>query len=208
MRVIEPRLPFVNIPNPTKDSSMRHQGYRRAMRVVAAALLALTAAGCAMFEDMVTPDEDGAQVSRNEAEASTLFELSIMTGRYGVMLDQAREILRLPSQRSTVFSAPADQEGIAAQRVELARQQAAIANEFLGDAKKACQRRRLPKDVKAIACETRRTMPAELRTPVNPELPSLQKRSDDMGEFIITWWEVACAAAPKRRDDEPVCPME
>jgi hypothetical protein len=208
MRVIEPRLPFVNIPNPTKDSSMRHQGYRRAMRVVAAALLALPAAGCAMFEDMVTPDEDGTQVSRSEAEASTLFELSIMTGRYGVMLDQAREILRLPQPRPTAPSELADEGSTAAQRAELARQQAAIANEFLVDARKACQLRRLPKDVKSIACETRRKVPAELRTPVKPELPSLQKRSDDMGEFIITWWEAACATAPKRRDDEPVCPME
>ena len=179
------------------------------MRKLLIVALALGLSGCAVFEDLVSVDEDGANISTVAAnEPQSLLELSIMTGRYGVMLDQAREILRLPEPKELVAVTAGGSDDTAAERIELARQQAKIANEFIVDAKRACARRRVPKNLRDLACESQRTVPAELQAPTQPEMQALAKRSDQMGEYIMTWWQAVCDEAPKPRDGDPVCPME
>lgn len=179
------------------------------MRKLLSVALTFSLSGCAVFEDLVSVDEDGANISTVAAgETQSLMELSIMTGRYGAMLDQAREILRLPQPKEVVAVTAGGGEDSAAERIELAQQQVKIANEFIVDAKRACTRRGVSKTLRALACDSQRKVPVELQAPPQPELLALEKRSDQMGEYIMTWWQAVCDEAPKPRDGEPVCPME
>lgn len=181
------------------------------MRKLAVVLIAAGLSGCAVFEDWVSVDDDAAQaVARSGAEAQTLMELSITTGRYGVMLGQVREILRLPEPRSPI----ADDTDISAQtpaqeKSRLAALQVFVANELMADTARACQRRRGMKNVRKLACEQQRKMPVELRAPVAPDLPALASRDDRVGTLVMEWWETVCATAPKPRAGEPsACSIE
>ncbi len=181
------------------------------MRKSATILLAICLGGCAAFEDWVSMDDDGGKAAALAgAESASLMDLSIATGRYSVMLGQAREILRLPELRQpTEDNSGAEANNLAQERALLAAQQAQVANEFLADATRACQRRRVPKGVRSLACEQQRKMPGELRKPTAPELAALTMRNDRVGEFIIEWWDAVCALAPKPRgDDPPACSIE
>lgn len=181
------------------------------MRKSAIILLAMCLGGCAAFEDWVSiEDEGGKAAALAGAESASLMDLSISTGRYSVMLGQAREILRLPEPRQPAGDGSgAEADNLAQERASLAAQQAQVTNEFLADAAKACQRRRVPKGVRSLACEQQRKMPSELRKPTTPELAALTIRNDRVGEFIIEWWDAVCALAPKPRgDDPPACSIE
>lgn len=190
---------------------MNHRFMPRLARGAAAGAVLLAAAGCAEFADFITPDKDGRKAEAiQQAEAASLWEMTIMAGRYGVMLDQAREILKLPEQASGGASFPTGDTEHDKQRAALASYQVAVVKEFAVDVGRACARRRTPKKVRALACEQQKRLPAELRTPVTPEMPALAMRNDNVGEYVMTWWDAVCATAPKPKNDGdmPACAME
>lgn len=188
---------------------MNRRFVQRLARAACAALV-LATAGCAEFAELISPDTDGRKDDAiAQAEAARLWEMTIMAGRYGVMLGQAREILSLP-EPARGESFPTDDTDHAKQRAALAAYQATVANEFAADVGRACARKRVPKKVRALACAQRAKMPAELRQPVAPEIQALALRNDNVGDFVMTWWDAVCATAakPKHPDDMPACPME
>jgi hypothetical protein len=190
---------------------MNHRSMVRLVRGAVAGAVLLAAAGCAEFADFITSDTDGRKAEAvQQAEAASLWEMTLMAGRYGVMLDQAREILKLPEQATGGASFPTSDTENDKQRVALASYQAAVVKEFAVDVGRACARRRMPKKVRALACEQQKKLPAELRSPVAPEMPALAMRNDNVGEYVMTWWDAVCATAPKPKNDGdmPACAME
>jgi hypothetical protein len=177
--------------------------------VAAAGFVALSLGGCAEMSEMfATGDEEQRAETRTQADTAHLWEMTIMAGRYGVMLGQVREILKLPEPRESM-SFPTGAEDEAKQREDLARYQASVTAEFLGDLGTACKRKRVPRNVRQMACEQQTKVPAELRAPVSPEIQALAVRNDRVGEFIMPWWDAVCATAPKPREgDVPACAME
>jgi hypothetical protein len=178
---------------------------------LAASVFAIAAAlgGCAEMSEMFA-DGDGEEraVARADADAAHLWEMTIMAGRYGVMLGQVREILKLPEPKESM-SFPTGAEEDAKQREDLARYQASVTAEFLADVAVACQRKRVRRELRQMACEQRTKVPVELKAPVKPEIQALAIRNDRVGEFIMPWWDAVCATAPKpREDDVPACVME
>ena len=181
------------------------------MRMVAAVFLTLGLSGCAVFEDVMSFEDDDGQTARVSVDQhAALIELSISTGRYGVMLGQARDILRLPEPAMPTgdsVSGPADDQ--AQERSRIATEQARVAAEFLEDTARACNRRKLPKKVRLAACEQQKRMPIALKTPVAAELNAISNRNDQMSEYVIEWWDSVCATAPKPRNGEPsACAIE
>ena len=161
-----------------------------------------------MSELFAAGDEEERATVRAEADQAHLWEMTIMAGRYGVMLGQVREILKLPEPKQSM-SFPTGAEDDAKQREDLARYQANVTAEFLADAAVACQRKRVRRELRQMACEQRTKVPAELQAPVKPEIQALAMRNDRVGEFIMPWWDAVCATAPKpRADDAPACVME
>ncbi len=189
---------------------MNHRSMLRLARGAAAGAVLLAAAGCAEFTDFITSDTDGKAEAVKQEEAASLWEMTLMAGRYGVMLDQAREILRLPEQAAGGASFPTGDTENDKQREALASYQAAVVKEFAVDVGRACARRRTPKKVRALACEQQKKLPAELRMPVSPEMQALAVRNDNVGEYVMTWWDAVCATAPKPKNDGdmPACAME
>jgi hypothetical protein len=177
----------------------------------ALALGALAAAlgGCAEMSEMFsTGDAEDRVEARAQADFAHLSEMTIMAGRYGVMLGQVREILKLPEPKASM-SFPTGAEDEAQQRADLARYQASVTAEFLDDLGTACKRKRVPRHVRQMACEQQTKVPAELQAPVKPEIQALAVRNDRVGEFIMPWWDTVCATAPKPREgDVPACVME
>ena len=175
------------------------------LRIGAIAAAAVFASSCTEL----TGDGDTPAGARADAEAASVWELTLMAGRYGVMLDQARTILRLPEPEAmdSGFSAGSG-EGLA-ERKALAAQQVRVASEFYADAAWACANKRTPKKLRAMACAQRGGVPVELRQPAALEVAALSARNEALDKVVMPWWDAACAAAPKRgTDDEPVCPME
>jgi len=190
---------------------MNHRSMSRLARGAVAGLVLLAAAGCAEFADFISSDTDGGRSeSIQQAEAANLWEMTLMAGRYGVMLDQAREILKLPDQASGGASFPTGDTENTKQREALAGYQAAVVKEFAIDVGRACARKRTPKKVRALACEQQKKLPAELRMPVAPEMQALAVRNDNVGDFVMTWWDAVCETAPKPKNDGdmPACAME
>ena len=198
----------------------RHQGLHRSrmtimsvlrlqFRGALAAALAMGLGGCAEMSEMfAVGDEEERAAVRAEADAAQLWEMTIMAGRYGVMLGQVREILKLPEPRE-VMSFPTGAEDEAKQREDLARYQATVTAEFLADVGAACQRKRVRRDLRQLACEQRTKVPSELQAPVKPEIQALAIRNDRVGEFVMPWWDAVCATAPRPREgDVPACVME
>jgi hypothetical protein len=178
-------------------------------QVLAAGALAAALGGCADMSELFSYGDaaEHAEV-RKEAEAAQLWEMTIMAGRYGVMLGQVRAILRLPEPKSDM-SFPTDAEDEAKKREDLARYQANVTAEFLGDIGTACKRKRVPQQLRQMACEQQTKVPAELQAPVKPEIQALAVRNDRVGAFIMPWWDAVCATAPKPREgDVPACVME
>ena len=183
-------------------------------RTIVVALIALVAgaiSGCAEFSEWISfGDEEERAEARAEAERSSLWEMTLMAGRYGTMLGQAREILNLPEpQRPAADTFPTDATDVKKQREALAAYQARVTNEFLADADGACKRRKVPSKLRSLACEQQKKVPGDLRAPVQPEFVALAARNQRVGEVITPWWDAVCAVARKPRDGEaPVCAME
>jgi hypothetical protein len=176
-------------------------------------VLALTAIlpACSIVEDMLGPgDEPIPQAQPTSADLQSLSELTIATGRYGVMLGQVRDILRLPE--------PAHMGGEAAEPlartfndelVALARQQSSVAHELLTDAGAACQRTALPQAVRAVACSTRDALAGGAKQEAGPSLKAIAARDAGLGPIVIRWWDSVCATVPQSRAGEPhACSIE
>lgn len=181
------------------------------MHKLAAVLLTLGLSGCAVFEDVMSFDyEDSRTALASADQHNALMELSISTGRFGVMLGQAREILRLPEPKMPAGDAvggSADDQ--AQERARIALEQAKVATEFLEDTARACQKRKLPKQVRLSACEQQKRMPLELKKPVPADLNAIANRNEQIGVYVIEWWDAVCAVAPEPRDGEPpACAIE
>lgn len=182
-------------------------------RSLALAAVACLAAGCAEMDELLSNDNDpqtAAEIAN--AQRDSLWEIQLTAGRYGVMLGQAREILGLPDPEPGLMF-PGDSEDVGKQREDLAAYQAHVTKEFLTDAARACKRKRVPAGVRKMACAQQKTTPAELKTPVAPELVALSQRNERVGEVIMPWWDAVCATKRKpgrapKPDDDPICPME
>ena len=182
------------------------------VRQAALAVLAcMSIAGCAEFGELISfGDDEERAAALAQAEQGRLWEMTLMAGRYGVMLGQAREILNLPEPKQLAGEGfPSDAPGDAKQREALAAYQASVAAEFLSDVDSACKRKRVKPSLRKLACEQLAKAPADLRAPVKPEMQALALRNDQVGEFIMPWWDAVCATVPKPKGDEmPVCIME
>ena len=179
------------------------------MRIVLAGVAIAALSGCADMSEFFSYGDaaEHAEV-RAQAEEGQLWEMTIMAGRYGVMLGQVRDILRLPRPKNDM-SFPTDAEDDAKKREDLARYQASVTAEFLADASVACKRKRVPRDLRKMACEQHAKWSSETQAPVKPEIQALAMRNDRVGEFIMPWWDAVCATAPKPREgDVPACVME
>jgi len=166
--------------------------------------------GCAEFAEWISFDSatDKAD-ARAKADAASLWEMTLMAGRYGVMLDQAREILKLPEPGSAGPMFPSGAEDDAGQRKALAAYQVNVAGEFFADAARACKRRRVPAGIRAMACAHRAGAPEELRKPAPLDVAALSARNDALDKVVMPWWDAVCATAPKPKDgDMPACAME
>jgi hypothetical protein len=183
----------------------------RSMPRAFAAVLLLSVAGCAEFAELISfEDADQKAEAARQADTASLWEMTLMAGRYGVMLDQAREILKLPEQRDGGATFPTDDTNDAKQRQALAEYQTRVVDEFAIDVGRACARGRVPKDIRALACDQKKKLTPDLRTAVSPEMQALAVRNDRVGEFVMPWWDAVCAKAPKPKSDEdvPACVME
>jgi hypothetical protein len=184
---------------------------RRGLSATAALLsFALGLSACAEFSEFISFDSaaERALDAKAKADKASLWEMTLMAGRYGVMLDQAREILNLPEPKDYVMF-PSDAPDDQGQRRALADYQVRVTQEFLTDAARACKKRRVPANVRALACKEARKVPAELRVPVAPEMSALEARNDQVGNVITPWWDAVCANAPKAMgNDGPACAME
>jgi hypothetical protein len=184
--------------------------HRSIWRGALGAAVLLSASGCAEFAELISfEDGDQKATAVAQADAASLWEMTLMAGRYGVMLDQAREILRLPEQQGGGASFPTDDTNDAKQREALATYQVRVVEEFAVDVGRACSLRRTPKKLRAIACEKQKKLPADFRTAVAPNMQALALRNDAVGDFVMPWWDAVCATAPKPKgDDVPACAME
>ena len=180
--------------------------FRKAASVALISVFAGAAGGCAEFSEWISLD-NGSE-AKAKAERADLWEMTLMAGRYGVMLDQAREILNLPDPKQPL-SFPTDAHDDQTQRKSLATYQVSVVNQFLADAARACKGRRVPANVKSIACKDQRHVAEALRAPPALELPTLSSRNDQVGNVITPWWDAVCAHAPKAKNGEPsACVME
>lgn len=182
---------------------------RGAVRSFVAVALAALLGGCQAFGDFLDfGDANERAEAQAQAESAQVWEMTLMAGRFGVMLGQAREILNLPEpKRAPGDRFPADTQDPVKQREALARYQADVTAEFERDVGVACKRKRMPASVRKMACA--QNVPAELRQAVKPEIQALSVRNDRVSEVIMPWWDAVCATAPKPRDgDVPVCAME
>jgi len=180
---------------------------RVALLTVAAAAIGGCSEVSSLFgDDAATPPEK----ARAQADTASVWELTLMAGRYGVMLDQARSILKLPDPEAEGPMFPSDAKEDLAERQALARQQVLVAQEFYADVARACTKKRIPAKLKAMACEHKGGVPADLKTPAALDVAALSARNDALDRVVMPWWDAACATAPKPRseDDEPACIME
>ena len=180
---------------------------RLATLIFAASLLAVS--GCAEFSEWISFDSSSEKAeAKARADAASLWEMTLMAGRYGVMLDQAREILNLPEPKGgEMFPAGAAED--VAQRKALAAQQVTVVKEFVADAARACKRKRMPQSIRAVACQHQGKVPPDLAAPAPLDLAALSARNDKVGGIVTPWWDAVCATAPKPKDgDVPACAME
>lgn len=190
------------------ESAVNHGSIGKPARSAVVAAVLLTATACAEFSEWMSFDPEYAEAAR-QAEASQLWEMTLMAGRYGAMLGQVREILSLPEPKLPPGGGfPTGDLDPAKSRAALAAYQVTVAAEFVNDVARACKRGRVPKKVRAHACAQTSKLPAEFRTAVAPEMPALAARNDRVGEFVLPWWSEVCDSAPKPKDGMPACPME
>jgi hypothetical protein len=181
------------------------------MRRILVLATAISLSGCAMFEDAISVDDDGGQTRMaSGAEAQSLMELSIATGRYGAMLGQVREILRLPEPKVPVAdSVSPTTRDLDRELTELADQQVRVTKEFLADTSKACQRKRVPKKLRSLACQGQKEVSAPLLAPANADMKSITARDEDVNRLILGWWDAVCETVPRPRNGDPhACSIE
>jgi len=164
-------------------------------------------AGCSVLNlarDLSGADERIEQETEFEAR---LLELAIATGRYGVMLAQAREILGLAEP-----SAPAgtpSMESLPDALARISELQAGIARELLADTQIACSRDGLALPLRQLACVTLEKLSPKFAVPVSPVLAEVSARDEALGAIVMRWWDGVCASVPEPPDGEmPVCPIE
>lgn len=181
------------------------------MRSILVLAAAISLSGCAMFEDAISVDDDGGQTRiASGADAEALMDLSIATGRYGVMLGQVREILRLPEPKVPVAdSVSTTTRDLDRELTELANQQVRVTMEFLADTARACQRKRVSKKLRSLACQGQGQVPASLRSPANADIKSITARDEDVNRLILGWWDAVCETVPRPRNGDPhACSIE
>lgn len=181
------------------------------MRLILVLALACLLPACSVVEDMLgAGDEPVPQAQPTSADLQSLSDLTITTGRYGVMLGQVREILQLPEPApagSGAAEPPARtfNDELAA----LARQQASIARELLVDAGAACQRPALPRAVRDMACSTRDALAGGAKQEAGPSLKAIAARDAGLGPIVLRWWDSVCATVPQTGIGDPhACSIE
>lgn len=155
------------------------------------------------------PEQEKAGMEESGADVieARIVELSIATGRYGVMLAQARDILGLKELAELSGAAPA--AGMLQELQGIADQQVAIARELLADTRQACSRPDVPVAARELACVVERDMPSGLQRPIAPAVDAISERDGELGRFVMRWWNGVCALAPQPRADEPsACAIE
>jgi hypothetical protein len=171
-----------------------------------ALILVLTPAG--MFPVSLSErGNPGGAVSDAGAVEARVAELWIATGRYGVMLSQARGILGLkePNGLSGVVTEDSMLEEVRA----IALQQAMIGRELLADTRLTCTLIDVPIAARTLACATARDLPPGFQQPVAPEISAVLERDAALGDFVMRWWNGVCALAPEALPDEaPACAIE
>lgn len=178
-------------------------------RFLTAAIILSSLSGCAIYEDIMQQDGGASDQRLTAEDTSRITELYIATGRYGVMLSQARDILRLPESVAAGDAAvPAAGDPLQELR-GIADQQVRVARELASDTAAACGRAGLPEGVRAVACETARGVPASLQQPVPAQVAAVAARDQELGGLVMRWWDKACSVAPKPSAGEPhACSIE
>lgn len=178
-------------------------------RLLTAAIILCSLSGCAIYDDIMQQDQDASPQRLTAEDTSRITELSIATGRYGVMLSQARDILRLP-ESVTAGDAVAPAAGDPLRELRgITEQQVRVARELAGDTAAACGRPDMPEGVRAVACETARAVPVSLQQAVPAEVPAVAERDQQLGALVMGWWEKACSVAPQPAAGEPhACSIE
>jgi hypothetical protein len=188
-----------------EERAMRLRSIHLGVCLVAAGL----ATGCSDLGALFGEGEEEAERERAMLEQSTVWEMTIHAGRYSVMLDQVRSILKLPEPATPAPEAPPVAGESLAERRALAAQQVLVASEFYGDVARACARKRVPKKLRQMACAFRGGVPRALRSPAALDVAALSARNEALDKIVLPWWDAACATVPNRGpDDEPICPME
>jgi len=178
-------------------------------RLLTVAIILASLSGCAIYDDVMQQDEDASPQRLTAEDVSRITELYIATGRYGVMLSQARDILRLP-ESPAAGDAVVPTAGDPLQELRgIAEQQVRVARELAGDTAAACGRPGVPERVRAVACETARAAPASLQQAVRAEVAAVTGRDLQLGALVMGWWDKACSVAPKPAAGEPhACSIE
>jgi hypothetical protein len=200
---------------PVKMYIVPEERHRRAMacrNVLSVALVSLAAGlllGCTACGDKAPLDAaSGISTPKTQPNIQSLEDMWIDAGRFGIMLSQARAILNLPEAKFAARAFP--ERGVGnAQDLALADYQVRVAKEFFADSRRACKMHRVPRSIRALACEHRGKPPAELLAPSSLDLETLSARNDKVSDMIIPWWDAVCATAPKPRQGEiGACIME
>ena len=162
---------------------------------------------CRFLGSLLEQEQTGPDVSGADVIEARIVELSIATGRYDVMLVQAREILGLKESAGLSDSAPA---ASTLQELQgIADQQAAIARELLADTRLACSRPDVPVAARELACAVERDVPPGLQRPIAPAVDAISDRDGELGSLVMRWWAGVCALAPQVHADEPpACAIE
>ncbi len=178
-----------------------HAPYRISVLAALVALFAGVVTGCAAQRE---------EQKTTEASTPDIWEMTIMAGRYGVMLGQARAILGLPEPADRAYDhLSSDTRDETRERLALARYQVAVAAEFYADTAQACTKADAASAIRSLACSHRGGAPAHLRAQARPDLESLSARNDTLGEIVMPWWDAVCATAPPPAEGEdPACVME
>lgn len=178
-------------------------------RFLFAAAVASCLSGCSVYEDIMRQDEDETRPRLSPEDASRVMELYIATGRYGVMLAQARDILRLPETVVSPEATPSPAGDPVQELKSISEQQVRVARELAGDTLVACNRAGVPDDVRRVACETAKAVPASMQTAVPAQLGAVASRDGALGGLVMRWWEQVCSTAPKAAGGEPhACAIE
>lgn len=164
-------------------------------------------AGCSLTDLLGGAPRSGGGLEQGSDIEARVLELSIATGRYGVMLTQVREILRLPEPNELAVTPSSESLPQAVRHI--AEQQAVIARELVTDTRLACGRDDLASAVRQLACEIAGTLPPIFQEPVSASLVEVAARDEVLGAVVMRWWDSVCASASSPSGGEMrACPIE